>query len=149
MGFPAEAVAGGLLAYATYTDLRWRLIRNWAVIVAAAAGLTLGYGAHGLPGLPICLVGMAVALIWWPVVAFFRLGAGDAKLAMALGALLGPMPALAAPALGFILCAAGLLPWIIWRHMRRQPWRHLSLPMAPWIAAGTALAVILRAVGAL
>ncbi len=132
-------VAGALLAVAVWTDVRRRVIRNWAVAAAGAAGLALGAGLAGAPGVRAWLEGTAAGALWWPAVRWLRLGAGDAKLAMALGAVLGPTAAVAGPAVGYVLCALCVLPWACWRAARRLAWRGAALPMAPWIAAGTAL----------
>lgn len=132
------------LGHASYTDLRRRLIRNWLVGATAAGGLAVRGLTHGGPGLLVGLAGMVVGCAWWMVVAWAGLGAGDAKLAMAIGAILGPAAALVGPALGHMLCALGLLPWIAWRRLRHLPWRGASVPMAPWIALGTAVFALLR-----
>ena len=137
-------LAAALLAVPCYTDLRWRVIRNWAVGGAAAGGLVLGVALHGLPGLRTGAEGIAAGAAWWVAVRYAGLGAGDAKLAMAIGAILGPAAAFAGPAAGHVLCALGLVPWIAWRRLRRLPWRQVALPMAPWIAAGTALVTLVR-----
>lgn len=140
-----EAVVGALLlGHASCTDLRGRRIRNWALAVGAAAGLALAYQQGGWPGLLRHAQGVLAGTLWWLPVAALRLGPGDAKLAMALGAVLGPRVALAGPAAGFVLCAAALLPWACWRRARGLAWRGVRLPLAPWIAAGTALAVMWR-----
>lgn len=140
----AVVVAGALLLHASYTDLRFRVVRNWAVGTAAGAGLTVAASFHGMDGLRNSLLGLAAGGVWWVAVATFRLGPGDAKLAMALGAVLGPGAALFGPALGQVLCAGGLVPWIVWRRLHRQPWRDAAVPMAPWIAAGTVALACLR-----
>ena len=140
----AGSLGTAVLAYASYTDLRWRVIRNWAVGGAAAGGLVLGAAVHGLPGLLTGVEGIAAGAAWWVAVTYAGLGAGDAKLAMAIGAILGPTAAFAGPAVGHMLCALGLIPWIVWRRVRRLPWRHMAVPMAPWIAAGTALVALFR-----
>lgn len=140
------ALGGLLLAHAVYTDLRWRRISNRSVGAAGAAGLLLGALRGGGPGFAWHLAGAAAGLIWWVPVAACGLGPGDAKLAMALGAVGGPGWALSGPAAGFVLCGLCIAPWAVWRAIRRQPWRGIALPMAPWLAAGTMLAV-LRPVG--
>lgn|GEM_PF-2640735 len=140
----AGALGAAALAHASYTDLRRRVIRNWVVGAGATAGLAVGAAVHGTAGLTTGLEGVAAGAAWWLVVAYAGLGAGDAKLAMAIGAILGPTVALAGPAVGHMLCALGLVPWIAWRRMRRLPWRHVAVPMAPWIAVGTALVAVFR-----
>lgn len=138
-----EAALGGvLLAHAVYTDLRWRRISNWSVGTAGAAGLLLGLLRGGGAGLAWHLAGAVAGLLWWVPVAVCGLGPGDAKLAMALGAVGGPAWALGGPAAGFVLCALCIAPWAAWRALRRRPWRGAALPMAPWLAAGTLLAVL-------
>ncbi len=139
----ADVVAGCLLLHACYTDIRSRVIRNWAVAVAVVAGLAVGLAVHGLAGLRIAGEGLAAGAVWWPAVTCLKLGAGDAKLAMALGAVLGPTAALLGPAVGYALCALALVPWIAWRRVRGLSWREVALPMAPWIAVGTVAVVAL------
>lgn len=139
-----DIVAGALLLHASYTDLRFRVVRNWAVASGAAIGFTVAASVHGMAGVRHALLGLAAGGVWWAVVAAFRMGPGDAKLAMALGALLGPGAALFAPAFGQVLCALWLLPWIAWRRHYRQPWRDAAVPLAPWIAVGTVALACLR-----
>lgn len=139
-----DAAASGLLAVAVVTDLRGQRIQNAAVGLALAVGLGIALAQRGSWGAAVWATGVAAALPWWAAVAWLRLGPGDAKLAMALGGLLGPRVAIAGPALGYALCALCLLPWIAWRAARQSPWRGVALPMAPWIAAGTALVWVSR-----
>ena len=143
----ADVVAGCFLLHACYTDLRSRVIRNWAVAVASLAGLVVELVVHGLPGLRVAAEGLVAGAAWWPAVIYLKLGAGDAKLAMALGAVLGPTAALLGPALGYVLCALGLVPWIAWRRSRGLTWRDVALPMAPWIAVGTLACMVLQVHG--
>lgn len=133
-------LAGVTLAHAGYTDLRDRRIRNGTMLLAICSGLAWRLLFQGRTSLVEGLTGLVVGMIWWVPVFLVGLGAGDAKLAMAIGGLLGPAAALIGPALGFMLCVAALIPWILYRRQRRLPWRGVAVPMAPWIAAGTALA---------
>jgi Flp pilus assembly protein protease CpaA len=128
-----------LLAVATVTDVRRRVIRNWTVAAAGGGSLLLALGSFRWTGLWLWAAGAAAGAIWWPANRWLRLGAGDTKLAMALGSILGPQAAVLAPALGYISCAICLLPWVGWRLLRRRPWRGVALPMAPWIALGVVL----------
>jgi Flp pilus assembly protein protease CpaA len=90
----------GLLGVAVYTDLRWRRIPNLLTFGVMAAALVVhplialshaGIGAV-VPALLTCLAGIAAAFV--PGFLFWNLGgamkAGDAKLLMAAGAVLGP-----------------------------------------------------------
>lgn len=140
-----EAGLGGLLlAHAVLTDLAARRISNRAVGVAGAAGLLLALLHGGPAALAWHAAGAAAGLVWWLPVLLCGLGPGDAKLAMAVGALGGPALAVTGPGAGFVLCGLCLAPWAAWRAWRGRPWRGVPLPMAPWLAAGTVLAVLLR-----
>ena len=79
-----------LVAIATYTDCRWRLIKNLLTLPAIALGLVLHLTISGWPGLVSALLGMSagVALMLIPFV-FGQMGGGDVKLMAALGSLLG------------------------------------------------------------
>ncbi len=132
-------VAALLLGHACYTDLRWRKVRNGAVVAACVFGVVLGV-MGGWPGVLHTALGLAAGGTWWIAVALCGFGSGDAKLAMAVGALLGPVPALAGPAVGCVLCALAILPWAAVRRSLGRPWRGEEIPLAPWIAAGVVLA---------
>ena len=86
-------LAGALLLslIAGWTDLRSRRIPNWLTV----PGLLLGIGSNtvltGWSGLKTSLLGAAVGLaLLLPFVLLRSLGAGDWKLAGALGAFAGP-----------------------------------------------------------
>ena len=79
-----------LIVTATYTDCRWRIIKNLFTLPAIAIGLTLQALAYGWPGLVAGLLGLGVGLgLMMIPFAFGQLGAGDVKLMAALGSLLG------------------------------------------------------------
>ncbi len=132
-------VAALLCTHACITDLRQRVIRNAAVGSAGLAAVALHTAAAGRVGAWQTLWGAVCGLVWLPAMWWAGLGAGDVKLAVALGALLGPSAAVEAPALGMMVCALGLGPWILWMRFRRRPWRGLALPLAPWITGGLVL----------
>ena len=94
----AAVVLGAALCIATVTDLRRRRIPNWVTFSAAAAGLALHAMGGGLSGFLSSLAGF---LIWfgggfafWALSGGQGIGAGDVKMAMACGALLGAWPTL-------------------------------------------------------
>jgi prepilin peptidase CpaA len=78
---------------AAISDFRSRRIPNWLVLCGIAAGLAINtflYG-FGSPGLLSSVEGVGLALlIYGPLYAIRAMGAGDAKLMMAVGALVGP-----------------------------------------------------------
>ena len=79
-----------VIAIATYTDWRWRLIKNILTVPAVALGLLLHFLGSGWPGLAFALLGLAVGfgLMMIPFV-FGQMGGGDVKLMAAIGSLLG------------------------------------------------------------
>jgi leader peptidase (prepilin peptidase) / N-methyltransferase len=131
------AVLGAALAAASLYDLTQRRIPNRIVLPAASAcaALTLTAGAplSLLAGLATVLLLLAVGLRW-PA----ALGMGDVKLALLL--VLGlDGSALRALALGLALAAlAGCA--LVARHGRTA--LKASLPLAPFIAAGALVAVV-------
>jgi prepilin peptidase CpaA len=97
-----------LIATATYTDCRWRVIKNIFTLPAIALGLTLQVLAHGWPGLITGLFGLGVGLgLMMIPFAYGQMGAGDVKLMAALGSLLGALAVL--NVFLYTTLAAGLL----------------------------------------
>jgi prepilin peptidase CpaA len=80
-----------LALIAGWTDLRSRRIPNWLTVPALFVGLAVNIVLSGLAGLKTSLLGAALGLILLlPFVLLRALGAGDWKLAGALGAFVGP-----------------------------------------------------------
>lgn len=107
---PADAVLALTLAIAMYTDLTTGKIKNWLTFPVMAAGaLTATLAGHawwwGLAGMGAALV------VSWPGYVFGRaLHAGDVKLLMAAGTLIGPNAALYAVLFSYALgLPAGIL----------------------------------------
>ena len=85
-------LAGAVLLslIAGWTDFRKRRIPNWLTVPALAAGVALNTLATGWIGLKFSLLGAGLGLLLLlPFVALRSLGAGDWKLAGALGAFVG------------------------------------------------------------
>ena len=84
----AGAVILALLA--GWTDYRSRRIPNWLTVPALAVGIALNAVAGGWGGLKTSLLGAGLGLLLLlPFVLLRSLGAGDWKLAGALGAFVG------------------------------------------------------------
>ena len=109
---PAVLVAIG----AGILDWRYRRIPNWLTVSGLAAGLAVNTILFRWPGLKAALLGTALGLgLLLPFVLVRSLGAGDWKLAGALGACLGPRQ-LFSVLMGTILVAGVMaLAMVIWK----------------------------------
>lgn len=86
-------LAGAVLVavVAGWTDLRDRRIPNWLTVPGLLVGMTLNSFLGGWSGLKTSLLGAGLGLVLLlPFVLLRSLGAGDWKLAGALGAFAGP-----------------------------------------------------------
>lgn len=73
------------------TDWRWRRIPNWLTVPGLLAGIAVNAVVSGLSGVKTSLLGAGLGLLLLLPFVFLRsLGAGDWKLAGALGAIVGP-----------------------------------------------------------
>jgi prepilin peptidase CpaA len=80
-----------LSVIAGVTDFRSRRIPNWLTVPGLVTGLVLNTVAAGMHGLKLSLFGTGLGLLLLlPFVLLRSLGAGDWKLAGALGAFVGP-----------------------------------------------------------
>ncbi len=80
-----------LALIAGWSDLRSRRIPNWLTVPALLLGLAVNVALNGLAGLKTSLLGAALGLVLLlPFVLLRALGAGDWKLAGALGSFVGP-----------------------------------------------------------
>jgi prepilin peptidase CpaA len=93
MGLPQ--VAALVVAFlGCITDLKSRKLPNVLTFGAAAGALGYHVAAGGWPGLGWSALGWLVgAAMFFPIFLLRGIGAGDVKLLAALGAWLGPMPA--------------------------------------------------------
>ncbi len=81
---------------AAATDWRSRRIPNRLTVPAAIVGVTVNSLLYGWTGTKAALAGAGfMLLLFLPMVWLRALGAGDAKLMVALGAFLGPLQVLA------------------------------------------------------
>lgn len=80
-----------LALIAAWTDFRHRRIPNWLTVSGLLVGIALNVAASGWLGLKTSLFGAGLGLLLLlPFVLLRSLGAGDWKLAGALGAFVGP-----------------------------------------------------------
>jgi prepilin peptidase CpaA len=114
---PAVLVAVG----AGFLDWRYRRIPNWLTVSGFAAGVAVNTILYRWPGLKAALLGTALGLgLLLPFVLLRSLGAGDWKLAGALGACLGPRQLLSV-LVGTILVAGVMaLAMVIWTGRLKQ-----------------------------
>lgn len=122
---PARTFAGLvlvlLLVCTSFTDLKSRKIYNWASYTAAVWGLLLCVLPHpfstGSIGLVQSVSGFLTCFVLMLVpYTLARGGAGDVKLAAAIGALLGVGDGLLVIAFAYIIAAICILGWSIIRN---------------------------------
>ena len=109
------AICAGVL------DWRYRRIPNWLTVSGLVAGIAINTILYRWPGLKAALLGAALGLgLLLPFVLIRSLGAGDWKLAGALGACLGPRQMLSV-LIGTILVAGVMaLALVIWKGRLKQ-----------------------------
>jgi prepilin peptidase CpaA len=79
------AMGGGIY------DIRRRRVPNWLTLSGVVVGIALNTFLYETPGLWLSLKGLGVALlVYFPLYVVRAMGAGDAKLMAAIGALIGP-----------------------------------------------------------
>src|SRR5262249_57646581 len=89
-----NAIVLGISMTACITDVRARRIPNWLTFGAAGAAVLWHFLAAGPVEAGFSVLGWVVAVVCFaPVFAVGGLGAGDVKLAGAIGAWLGPAAA--------------------------------------------------------
>ncbi len=163
-----------MLGMATVTDLRQRKIYNWTTYPAWGWALFLNVISGpslliGTVGLRDSLAGSAICF-GWVFCAFVcsRGGAGDVKLAAAMGALLGCECGVLAVAFGYVVAGASILTvriladglgafmrtefqraraiafpnWFVPPPVDRRADWHGAIPLAPFFGVGTILALL-------
>ncbi len=131
----AAAVLSMVLAIASLTDLRSRIVPNGLTLSAASAGLALA-ATGGLEAVALAITaGLAIAspLLLIALLRPDGMGMGDVKLVAVMGLFIG-WQAWSALLTGLLL--AGLAGLLISLGTGSRPSR-VALPLAPFLAAGT------------
>ncbi len=116
-------------------DWRYRRIPNWLTGSGLLAGIAVNAVLAGWPGMKTALLGALLGLgVLLPFVLVRGLGAGDWKLAGALGASLGPRQ-LASVLVGTILLAGIMsLAVVIWKGRLRQTLLNIAHMLAAFFS---------------
>lgn len=125
---PGILVGAELLAVlAAWTDLRSRRIPNWLTVPGLLIGVAANVALGGWGGLKTSLLGAGLGLaMLLPFVLLRSLGAGDWKLAGALGAFVGP-GVLVDLLLGSVFIAGMMaVALVIYKGKMRQTMRNIS-----------------------
>ena len=132
-----SGIACAALVVVSATDLERRIVPNTVVLPAAVAVLALMTVSHPSPEWAIGAVGAAGFLFLAALAYPGGMGMGDVKLALLIGALLG-VTATVGLMLGLLFA---LVPSAVLfaRHGVRA--RRLAIPLAPFLAAGTVVAL--------
>ncbi len=114
--FAAWIVAAILAVCAGILDWRYRRIPNWLTLSGMAAGIAVNTVLYRWPGLKAALLGTALGLgLLLPFVLLRSLGAGDWKLAGAVGACLGPSQLLSVLADTVLVAGVMALVVVVWK----------------------------------
>jgi prepilin peptidase CpaA len=124
----AFAVAAGV------TDWRSRRIPNWLTVPGLLLGIAANAAAGGWTGVKASLLGAGLGLLLLlPFVLVRSLGAGDWKLAGALGACLGPAP-LVDVLMGSVFVAGIMaLGLVIYKRRLKQTLRNIGRLLASMV----------------
>jgi prepilin peptidase CpaA len=133
-----------VLAVATFTDLRNRRIPNWLVVPFLVIGLVASAWQQGWHGLGHSLAGLGLGLLIYGFLFWMGgMGAGDVKLAAAIGAWIGPNQLFIALVVTAMAGGIMVLGWALFggflKDLFKGAGNHLKrkMPYAPAIAIGT------------
>lgn len=140
-----------VLSVATFTDLRNRRIPNWLVLPFLVVGLVVSTYQHGWHGLGQSFSGLGLGLLLYGLLFWMGgMGAGDVKLAAAIGAWIGPYQLFVALIATAMAGGIMVLLWALFRGLLKDMFKgagdHLKqkMPYAPAIAVGTLLSFFAR-----
>jgi len=123
------AICAGVL------DWRFRRIPNWLTVSGFAAGVAVNAVLFRWPGLETALLGTGLGLaLLLPFVLLRSLGAGDFKLAGALGACLGPRQLMSVLVAAILLAGVMALIVVIWKGRLRQTLLNIAHMLAAFFS---------------
>jgi len=118
-------------AIAGCMDWRSRRIPNWLTVSGLVLGMAVNGAMRGWSGIRDALLGAGLGLLLLlPFVLVRSLGAGDWKLAGALGAFFGPQQLLAVLFATILIGGVMALALIVWKRRVRQTLRNMARMMA-------------------
>ena len=135
-----EVLLLAVLAVAAYTDLRWLMVPNWAVMPALALSLAAVLFLPDWPGR--LLAGLALGGLLFSL-TFTGLGMGDVKLGGLLGLVLGFQAGASALFLAGLTCGLVGLALLAARRVQRKT----LLPFAPFLGLGVVTVLAGQAMG--
>jgi len=105
-----------LVIVAAGFDIHYRRIPNWLVCTGMVWALGMNVFLFGWIGLKLSLIGVGVAfLVYFPLFILRGMGAGDVKLMMAIGALVGPANWLGILIATSLIGGAAAVLLLLWR----------------------------------
>lgn len=120
-------LTGVVAVIAGITDWRWRRIPNWLTVPAAVLGLAVNSAVFGWVGVKSSFAGLGLGLLLlFPFVLVRALGAGDWKLAGALGALLGVHNLLLVLFAAVMIAGVMALAFVIYKRRFGQTLRNMG-----------------------
>ncbi len=120
---------------AGFLDWRYRRIPNWLTVSGLAAGVAANTILCRWPGLKTALLGTLLALaLLLPFVLVRSLGAGDWKLAGALGACLGPRQLLSVLMGTIVVAGVMALAVVIWKGRLKQTLLNIAHLLAAFVS---------------
>jgi prepilin peptidase CpaA len=123
------AIGAGIL------DWRYRRIPNWLTVSGLAAGIVVNTILFRWPGLKAALLGTLLGLgLLLPFVLVRSLGAGDWKLAGALGACLGPRQLLSVLVGTIMVAGVMALAMVVWTGRLKQTLVNITHMLAAWFS---------------
>jgi prepilin peptidase CpaA len=126
----SEAVSvlcGLMAAIAAVTDWRSRRIPNWLTAPGALVGLAANTAAYGWLGAKSSLLGLALGLaLLLPFVLIRVLGAGDWKLAGAVGSFLGPRQLIGVLIIAMLVAGVMAMALIIYKRRVGESIRNIG-----------------------